>query len=307
MKRIVGRVLGVMGLVWMLGVAAASAQTPSAAPPAAPKDTLLVGDWVTKTKFTLGLTQSAFSSNWTGDEVGSVAWLAGVDFLSDGQWKPSMRVTNSLILAFGQTHQQREDRSRWLAPLKSQDKIEYDGTLRFTLGKYVDPFVGLAFDSQFYQTFAGQTRVLNPMQFTESAGIAKPIYDTQSRYLVTRIGVAARQRYDYFAVAPLDRTSHDAGIEWRTVGRFATAEDKTVFKSELTVYQALFFSAEEAEFAVFGEDRWNTTDVRWQNLLSNKLNRWMSLELYFEYLFDEQLDKAGQFKQTMGVGATVQL
>jgi hypothetical protein len=33
----------------------------------------------------------------------------------------------------------------------------------------------------------------------------------------------------------------------------------------------------------------------------------MSLDLYFEYLFDEQLDKAGQFKETLGVGFTVDL
>jgi hypothetical protein len=303
MKRVVVGSLALFGIVAVLGGAPAIAQTP----PAAPKDTLLVGDWVNKAKLSLGLTQSAFSSNWTGDEVGSVAWLTVADFLSDGQWKPSMRLTNTLTLAFGQTHQQRDDRSSWLGPQKSEDKIDYDGTLRFTLGRFVDPFVALAFDSQFYQRVDGVTQVLNPLQFTESAGIAKAFYDTVSRHLLTRIGVAFRQRYDHFALAPLDRATNDAGLEWRTTGRFATAEDKTVFKSELTVFQALYFSGEEAEFAVFGEDRWKTTDVRWQNSLSNKLNRWMSLELYFEYLFDEQLDKAGQFKQTMGVGVTAQL
>lgn len=303
------RIAGCAGLVLvcLALVQPAVAQQPTPTPPAAAKDTLQVGEWVRKTKFGLGLTQSSFSNNWSGDEVGTVSWLAIADFLSDGQWKSWARVTNTLTLNFGQTHQQIESRDRWLSPQKSADRIEYDGITRFTLGKWVDPYCALAFDSQFFQRVDNQTKLINPMLITESAGIAKAFYDTKSRSLVSRLGFALRQRHDRFAVAPLDRTEHDGGIESRTVGRFASAEDRTVFRSELTLFQAVFFSGEEQEFAVFGEDRWQTLDVRWQNILSNKLNKWMSLDIYVEYLFDEQLDKGGQFKETMGVGVTVQL
>jgi hypothetical protein len=277
------------------------------APPPAPDDTLSVGEWLQRTKFSLGLTQSSFSRNWSGDEVGTMSWLAGADFLSDGQWKPTLRLTNTLVLAFGQTHQQTADRGTWLAPQKSADKIDYDGVGRFTLGAWVDPYVALTFDSQMYQRLGDETRIINPMLISESAGIAKAIYDTTSRSLLTRLGFAVRQRHDRLAVAPLPRTTRDGGFESRTTGRFASAEDKTVFTTELTLFQAVFFSGKDEEFLRFGEDRWKTLDVRWQNQLSNKLNKWMSLDLYLEYLFDEQLDKAGQLKQTLGVGLTAQL
>lgn len=141
----------------------------------------------------------------------------------------------------------------------------------------------------------------------ETAGVARAFYDTKTRSLVSRLGFGFRQRNDRFAVAPVKKSTNDGGFEWRTTGRFASAEDKSVFKSELTLFQAVFFSGKDQEFAKFGEDRWKTLDVRWQNQFSNKLNRWMSLDVYFEYLFDEQLAKAGQFKQTLGVGVTASL
>jgi hypothetical protein len=300
MRRKVARLLAVVAV-------ACAGAAPAAAQPAAPKDTLAVGEWLTKTKLGLGLTQSSFSTNWSGDEVGTVSWLAVADFLSDGQWRPYLRLTNTLVLAFGQTHQQIESRERWLSPQKSADRIAYDGISRFTLQKWVDPYFALELDSQFLDRVGGDTKYLNPMLVSESAGIARAFFDTKSRSLVSRLGFALRQRHDRFAVAPLDRTAHDGGIEFKTVGRFATAKDKTVFKSELTLFQAVFFSGEDEEFRRFGEDRWQTLDVRWQNLLSNQLNKWMSVDLYFEHLFDEQLDKAGQFKETLGVGVTVQL
>ena len=300
MKRIAGLVCIA---VWALAVIPAAAQTP----PPAPDDTLSIGEWMQRAKFTLGLTQSSFSNNWSGDEVGTMSWLAAVDMLSDGQWKPKLRLTNTLVLAFGQTHQQTADRDRWLAPQKSADKIDYDGVGRFTLGAWVDPYVALTFDSQMYQRVGDETRIINPMLISESAGIAKAFYDTKTRSLLTRLGFAVRQRHDRLALAPSPRTTHDGGFESRTVGRFASAEDKTVFTSELTLFQAVFFSGKDEEFQRFGEDRWKTLDLRWQNQLSNKLNKWMSLDLYLEWLFDEQLDKAGQLKQTLGVGVTAQL
>jgi hypothetical protein len=302
MKRI-----GCLIAVCLATAVPAAAQTPAVAPPTAPKDTLVVGQWIRKTRVGLGLTQSSLSRNWTGDEIGSLSWLFTGDFLSDGQWKPTVRLVNTLYLAFGQTHQQAESREGWLAPQKSADRIDYDGVARFTLGRWVDPYFALTFDSQFYDRFDGQRRYINPILVTEAAGIARPWWDRPSRSLVSRLGFALRQGYDHFAAPPLDKTTHDGGIEFRTVGRFATAGDRTVFRTELALFQALFFSGADAERLVFGADRWKTLDVYWQNLLSNKINKWMSLDLYFEYLFDEQLDKAGQFKQTLGVGFTVDL
>ena len=277
----------------------------SLAPAAGAQDTAkpAVGAWVKKAKLGLALTQSSFTKNWSGDEVGTVSWLAIGDFAADSQIRPKLKLTNTLVLNFGQTHQQDAAREAWLAPRKSADKIDYDGVARLTLGKWVDPFFALTFDSQFFQKAGNTSEFMNPFTLGESAGLARAFYDTETRTLVSRVGFGFRQRNDRFAAAPAKKTTNDGGFEWRTTGRLANTGDKTVFKSELTLFQAIFFSDQDQD----PEDRWQTMDVKWENTLSNKINKWMSVDLYLEYRFDEQLDKAGQLKQTLGVGVTAQL
>jgi len=287
----------------MLGASPAGAQ--DAPPAAAGAETAppAVGEWVTRAKLGLSLTQSSFTKNWDGDEVGTVSWLAVGDFAADNQIRPKLKLTNTLVLAFGQTHQQDLARSAWQVPTKSADKIKYDGVARVTLGRWVDPFFALNVDTEFFQKVGDTSRPLNPFRVGESAGFARAFYDTESRSLVSRFGFALRQGIDRFAVAPVSETSNDGGLEWRTTGRFASKGDKTVFKSQLTVFQAVFFSASDQD----PQDHWKTLDVRWENGLSNKINKWMSVDVYLEYLFDEQLNKAGQLKETLGIGVTAQL
>jgi hypothetical protein len=264
--------------------------------------------WQVDVKTGLALTQSSFTQNWHGDEVGTVSWLSNVDLLAAKQLHPKMNWNNTLVLAFGQTHQQDTERADWLAPVKSADKIDFDTLLRFTLGEWVDPYLAGTLDTQFFQSVPGVgTRTLNPILVSESAGVARALLDEERRKLLSRAGFAVRQRIDRLALNDLGgietSTTNDGGLEWVTTGRFATAEDRNVLDSELRFFQAVFFSESELDL----EDTWKTVDVRWQNKLANKLYKWLTLDLYLEFLFDEQQSKAGQFKQTLGVGMTWQL
>jgi len=295
--RFFGRHAAVLGaLLLPASYAAAQNAAPDSAAPA-------VGQWVNKAKLGLSLTQSSFTQNWSGSEVGTVSWLAVGDFSADNQIRPKLKLTNALVLAFGQTHQQDATRDVWQVPQTSADKIKFEGMGRFTLGGWLDPFVALNIDTRFFQKVGGTSKSFNPLTIGESAGLARAFYDTPTRSLVSRVGFAFRQTSDGFAVAPFKQHTNDGGLEWRTTGRFASTGDKTVFKSTLTVFQAVFFSGSDLDPA----DRWKTTDVRWENGLSNKLNKWMSVDLYLEYLFDDQLSRAGQMRQTLGVGLTAQL
>jgi hypothetical protein len=271
-------------------------------------DTTAAGDWQIEAKAGMALTQSSFTRNWQGDEVGTVSWLSSTDFLASRQVHPKVKWDNTLALAFGQTHQQDAERELWLAPVKSADKIDYDGIVRLTLGKWVDPYVAGTFDSQFFQSVPGLgTRALNPILVSESAGLARALLDEERRKLLSRVGFALRQRIDRLGTNDLGGretdTTNDGGFEWVTTGRFATAEDRNVFDSELRFFQAVFFSESDLD----PEDHWKTVDVRWQNKLSNKVYKWLSLDVYAELLYDKQVSRAGQFKQTLGVGMTWQL
>lgn len=288
----------------LLVAGSASAQFATEAP--APKEAKPEA-WVHKVKLSLGLSQSYYTQNWFGDELGTVSWLAGVDALGARQLHPKFKLENTLVMAFGQTHQQDSGRETWLAPVKSADKIDFDSFGRFTLGKWLDPYLAVTFDSQFFESRPGfGTRTVNPFQVGELAGVAHAFYDSKPRTLVSRIGFGMRQRVQRFYGADpsvLKKTTNDGGFEFRTVGRFADAAERTELKTDLYLFQAVFFSESDLDTA----DRWKQLDVRWQNTLSTKVYKAFTVALYAEYFYNAQIARAGQFKQTVGVGLSYDL
>ena len=288
----------------LVGAASMTQAQPIAVPP---PDTTLGPGWNLKSRFNLGLSQSSVTSNWAGDEVGSVSWLMSIDSSSENQLHEKFRWLNTLVLRFGQTHQQDRATSTWLAPLKSEDQIDFDSFGRFTLGKFVDPYVALTFDTQFYderEPFG--TKPFNPLQVGEFAGVARAIFDTKQRSLITRTGFGFRQRVNRFhGVDPsiLKKVTNDGGFEWKTIGRFTDAEERNEWKTDLNVFQAVYFSESDLDPA----GRWKQTDVRWQNTLSTKVYKVVTIGLYLDFIYDAQVRRAGQLKQTLGIGLSYDL
>ena len=109
-------------------------------------------------------------------------WPHDIDAIAAKQLHPKFKFENTLVLAFGQTHQQDQESGDWLRPVKSSDKIDFDTIGRFTLGGFVDPYVALTLDSQFYEERPGYgTKSLNPMSLGEFAGVGVPAWMTRSR------------------------------------------------------------------------------------------------------------------------------
>lgn len=261
--------------------------------------------WKLFAKTGLALTQSSLSDNWSGSETGSIAWTWTFLGEAERQVHPKALWSNTLNTAFGQMHQYDRTVDRWERAVKSTDKIRFDSVVRFTLGAWVDPYLAGYFKSQFYDERAGyDDEPLNPALFSESGGVARAILEEEGRKLVTRVGIAFRQRRD--AYGPEKEWSNDGGVEWVTDWRFATEGERTVYLSKLTVYRALYFSeSDETEGTPMGE-YWESPDVDWENTLTNRLTEYLSLDLYFELVYDKQIDKAGQYKQTLGVGLAYQ-
>jgi len=47
--------------------------------------------------------------------------------------------------------------------------------------------------------------------------------------------------------------------------------------------------------------------VRWQNTLTTKLWKFINFNLYADFIYDAQVRRAGQLKETLGIGLTYDL
>ena len=224
---------------------------------------------------------------------------------------PKANWRNTLKLAFGQTHQQKANDSGsrfWETPQKSTDLIDFESLLRLTLGKYVDPFAAIAFQSQFQDASdpLGRKLTLNPMQFKESAGIARKFIDTEERALLSRVGFAFRQstRKTFTDMeVPLTTSTktdatNDGGIEWVTDYKAKILEKRISWTSKLTVYQPVFYSEKSALddlSASFLETNGIDADVAslstrvssdWENIWSSQITKIISVGLYTRWIYD---------------------
>jgi hypothetical protein len=105
--------------------------------------------WTKSVDANLTLTQSAYSDNWSGGQVGSLAWVFNSNSLFERQVNPKLHTRNTLKLFFGQTHSQDATTKEWTRPFKSSDRIDFETVFRFTLGRFVDPFASARIESQF--------------------------------------------------------------------------------------------------------------------------------------------------------------
>ncbi len=271
------------------------------------QDTLST-DWKLTSKVGVSLAQSSFNNAWAGDEVGTFSWIATWNSSATKVLAPWAHWKNRLLMQFGQTHQQDPDRRNWQSPSKSSDKITYRGAMDFPVGAWVEPFAALDVDSQFFTRIKGvTTKTFTPTIVTESVGVLRSFSDTDRLKLESRVGFAVKQRINRLAVDPatmdfFTRTTNDGGVEWFSAARIATEKDRAVYASELRVFKAVATNQ-----AVDVRRYWPAVDVDWQNTLSSKVTEWLSFDLFWQVLYDKQINKTGQYKQTLGVGLTWQL
>lgn len=260
----------------------------------------------------LSMSQNAYSDNWTGSELSSITWVASSNSTAEKQLSPIMNDKTTLKLAFGQTHTQKINSTGdkyWAKPDKSTDKIDLESVLKFTLQTYVDPFVSGRVESQFLDlSDPDKTRTLNPAKLTETAGISRTLIKQDYQNLNTRLGAAFRQNIDRekLDVVSGDRktfTTNDGGIEFITEYTKVFKPKEISYKSRLQVFQALFNSKEDE----LPTDDWKTADVTWEHSLSTKLWSIVTLSLDLKFLYDKELDKKTQYKETLALGVTYQL
>lgn len=259
--------------------------------------------WQLDSDVMVNLTQSSYSDNWTGSELSNITWVAASNSTAQKQLKEWLKNKTSLNLAFGQTHLQKTDgngNKYWEAPEKSTDKIALESLLQFTLQSFVDPYVAGRLDSQFLDEQAGQeTFLVNPLLFTESAGIMKTILDLEKTKLDVRLGGAVRENVD----RRLDDVPVDGGVEGVANFKHVFSALNASYNSKLTAYQALFNSKSDE----LPNEDWKALDYKWENLLTFKLWKLLDVNLTFDMIYDKEKAPEAQWKESLGLGLSYTL
>ena len=281
---------------------------------AAPADEAAAPDgWQVSSDINLTLTQNAYTNNWDGDETGALSWVFNSNTLAENQLADAVNNSNTLKLSFGQTHKQDEDSREWDRPSTNTDLIDFRSVFRFTYGWPVDPFASGRAESRFLDTSDRElTRTLNPTTFTESAGIARVFIKGESRELTARLGGAVRQHLDR-DVLPEGETqrenvfTNDAGLEFVSTFRTPLADGAITLTSDLTVYQAFYYSESDALKELPGADDWKSTDINWENTFSAGITKHIVVNLYVQVLYDKEIDPDVRLKETLSLGFTFKL
>ena len=271
--------------------------------------------WDRSADLALTVNQTSYSTSWAGEETGTITWGFTGDLLAERTFsKAGWR--NTLKLQFGQTHLQDVDASgdkRWLSPQKSSDRIFFESLLRFVLSKPVDPYLSLTVDTQFYDgSVEDVRRYLNPLLLTEAVGVSRTFSKTEKTELLSRLGFALRQHIENTVVSidPEEteyETATDGGLEWVTDFSHTFPSNVAKYVTKLRVYEAFFYSKSDDLKGLPEEDYWRAPDITWENTLSATVAKYVQFSLFFELLYDKEIDLRGRFRETLGVGLTYKL
>ncbi|MBD3314747.1 MAG: DUF3078 domain-containing protein [Chitinivibrionales bacterium] len=248
---------------------------------------------------------NAYSDNWEGGEAGSINWTLKFDGSAKRQLTPALHSANTIRLAFGETHIQDKDTDKWLAPTKSTDEIDLESILSLTRGWFVDPYLGVRFESQFWDPPADSTETdqyFNPILLTESFGATKDLIDADPTKLQMRIGGACRQSIERM----IDTTTvtNDVGVEFITTFETTTRKDWITFASRLKVFQALVSSETDD---IEDHNEWRYPDIDWENTLSINVTKYIMAGFTHQVLYDKQIESEGgpRWRLTASLGITL--
>ncbi|NMC42857.1 MAG: DUF3078 domain-containing protein [candidate division Zixibacteria bacterium] len=271
--------------------------------PTAAQDTTYT--WNKSADFNLAVTQNSYSDSWVGGEAGSASWVSNLNALIEGPLAPRWISKSTAKLSFGQTHIQEEETKNWKKPVKSTDLIDLENTLRYLTGWFVNPFIGLRFESQLLDASVPSfKRYINPMRLTESAGFTRRLYQKDKEFIDSRIGFALRETFDRrvldtVAQTTKTNTTTDGGLESVTDVSLKLHE-RIGWTSKLTVFKPLTVSDKSVP-------HWSATHVNWENILAASVTKYITVNLYVQWLYDKPIDLRGRFKETLALGFTYKL
>jgi len=256
--------------------------------------------WNTKTSIGLNLNQAAFSNNWSGGGVNSMA-IAGIINYKTEYRKEDFSYAQEVILNYGKV------KNRDQLEKKTVDRIYWDHKVAMQLSKNWYLFGSVNFESQFDKGFSYSrpnngnevatllSRFMSPGYLTESFGFEyKP-----NKFFSTRIGTGtARQTF------VLDTTIHNdknknfgvpigSKIRNELAFQVVTNYDKDIFRNiNLKMKYMMFVPYDNVGF----------TNHRLDVALTAKVNRFMNTSITGVGLYDKNTSSQIQGSQTLSLG-----
>lgn len=259
-------------------------------------DTAAPLGWIHSAVAGVNLTQLAFT-DWAAGGENSLAYTLWLNGLSAHEGE-MFDWLNSYKLTFGQARLSSQ------GIRKTEDEVFFESLLLYKMGLHLNPYGSLTFRTQFapgfkYGNDGGSTQVsrfLDPAYLTQSVGMAyRPVPE-----VVTRLGIGVREiitsDYNQYADDPktteIEKTRVLGGMEWVTDVHWDFYENMK-FVSKLEVFSPF-----------------TTPDkmvVRWDNVVSAKVNTYVNVLLGIQLLYDEVVLPRTQIKEGLSIGLSYTL
>jgi len=249
--------------------------------------------WVPSLVTGLNISQIAFS-NWTQGGENSLAWTLSGNFVASYKTKV-WTFKNELKAAYGQTKLSGND-------AKINDNELYMETVyEYNVGWPVDLFASNILRTQITTGYDYDdtsrveiTNFFDPGYLTQAIGFAY----SKNEVFQSRLGLAFQEvitnKHRQYSDDPetpgeIESFKFETGIESVSDAKFEIDEN-ILLKSKLRLFSAF--------------DRLDTWDVRWDNLISAKVNNWLNVNLTYLLVYDKIQSPTAQMKQGLQLGIT---
>ena len=256
--------------------------------------------WNTKTSIGINVNQAAFSDNWSGGGVNSMA-IAGLINYKTEYRKENFSYSSEVILNYGKV------KNRNQLEKKTVDRIYWDNKAAMQLSKNWYFFGSVNFESQFDNGYAYKqegdntetktllSRFMSPGYLTESLGFEyKP-----NQYFSTRIGTGtARQTF------VLDTTLYKTNSNNFGVPIGAKIRNELAFQVVMNYDKDIFknVNLKTKYMAFIPYDNFGYTNHRLDVALTAKVNRFMNTSITGVGLYDRNANAKIQGSQTLSLG-----
>lgn len=261
-----------------------------------------VNYWNTKTSVGININQAAFSDNWKGGGVNSLAIGGLVNYKAEYS-KESYSYVSELILQYGKVKNKNQLQK------KTTDRIYWDNKAAIQLSKNWYFFGSINFQSQFDKGFSYPkdaqgneienlvSKFMAPGYLTESVGFEyKP-----NKFFSTRIGTGtARQTFVLDTALYRTNPNNYGVVNGKNFRNELAFQIVTSFEKE--VFQNIMLKTRYNMFIPY--DNFGHIDHRFDINVVAKVNRFMNVSITGVGLYDRDTDSKLQGSQTLAMGLT---